>query len=349
MSRIKDIRFREIARPLRATFSTAAGSKHLTKSIIVTVTLRDGVKVMGECPASLAFKDESPPVMAGVLKEAVPALLDMPIDHYEEEIDRLRRVYALFPMTMSGLEVALFRAFLASKGMTEHAYWGGMTRTVPTDITIPFVPDRTFLVRWMNYAIRKGFTVYKLKVSGDPEQDRELVSFVCSFLRDNLNNHTLRLDGNQGYNRDTFLRFVDHINKADYRIELFEQPLPREDYKGMKDIRHASPIPIILDETVLTGEDAQRVVDEDLADGVNIKLAKSGIRESCAILDIAQRHRLSLMIGCMTETMVGLSAGIYLAGGTSVFDFIDLDSIYFFYHRNRYGMIQIQGPRFTVE
>ncbi|OPX97399.1 MAG: L-Ala-D/L-Glu epimerase [Syntrophorhabdus sp. PtaB.Bin006] len=349
MNRIKGVRFQEIARPLRATFSTAAGSKHLTRSVIVEVALSDGSKGLGECPTSLAFKNESVPVMAGVLKEATPALYGMPIDHYEEGIDRLRKAYAPFPMTISGLEMALFRAFLAGKGMTEHTYWGGRTRTVPTDITIPFVPDKTFLLRWMKYAFRKRFTIYKLKVSGDLEQDRELISFVCSVLRHNVNDYALRLDGNQGYNRDTFLRFVDYIDRAGYRIELFEQPLPREDYRGMRSIRHASPIPVILDETVLTGEDAQRVVDEGLADGVNIKVAKSGIRESRLILDIAQRHRLSLMIGCMTETMVGLSAGIHLAAGTGVFDFIDLDSIYFLYHKNRYGTIQMQGPCFTVE
>ncbi|OPY65113.1 MAG: L-Ala-D/L-Glu epimerase [Syntrophorhabdus sp. PtaU1.Bin050] len=349
MNRIKGIHFREIVRPLRVTFSTAAGSKHLTRSVIVEATLSDGAKGIGECPTSLAFKDESLPVMTGVLKEAAPVLCGMPIDHYEEGITGLRKTYAAFPMTVSGLEVALFRAFLTSKGITEHAYWGGRTRTVPTDITIPFVPDKAFLLCWMKYAFRKGFTVYKLKVSGDPEQDRDLISFVCGVLRDNVNDYALRLDGNQGYNRDRFLRFVDHINKADYRIELFEQPLPREDYKGMRSIRHASPIPVILDETVLTGEDAQRVVDEGLADGVNIKVAKSGIRESRIILDIAQKHHLSLMIGCMTETMAGLSAGIHLTAGTGAFDFIDLDSIYFLYHRNRYGMIQIQGPRFTVE
>ncbi|OPY80866.1 MAG: L-Ala-D/L-Glu epimerase [Syntrophorhabdus sp. PtaU1.Bin153] len=349
MSRIKDIRFREIVRPLRATFSTAAGSKHLTRSIIVSVTLSNGVKGMGECPTSLAFKDESPPVMTGVLKEALPALHDMPIDHYEEGISRLRKTYTPFPMTMSGLEMALFRAFLASKGIREQAYWGGRTRTIPTDITIPFVPDRTFLLRWMKYAFRKGFTIFKLKVSGDLQQDRDLISFACGVLQDSLNNYALRLDGNQGYTRDTFLRFLDYIDRARYPIELFEQPLPRKDYKGMKGLCHASPIPIILDETVLTGEDAQRVVDEGLADGVNIKLAKSGIRESSTILDIAQRHGLSLMIGCMTETMVGLSAGIHLAAGTGAFDFIDLDSIFFLYHRNCYDTIRLQGPCFTVE
>jgi L-alanine-DL-glutamate epimerase-like enolase superfamily enzyme len=349
MSRIKNICFREVVRPLRATFSTAAGSKHLTRSIIVTVTLSNGVKGAGECPTSLAFKDESPPVMAGVLREAAPALHGMPINHYEEWISRLRKTYASFPMTISGLEVALFRASLASKGVREHAYWGGTTRTVQTDITIPFVPDRTFLLRWMKYAFRKGFTIFKLKVSGDPEQDRDLISFACSMLQDNLKHYVLRLDGNQGYKRDAFLRFVDYIDKARYPIELFEQPLFRKDYKGMKGVCRASPIPIILDETVLTGEDAQRVVDEGLADGINIKLAKSGIRESRIILDIAQRHGLSLMIGCMTETMAGLSAGIHLAAGTGAFDFIDLDSIFFLYHKNRYDTIRIQGPCFTVE
>ena len=54
------------------------------------------------------------------------------------------------------------------------------------------------------------------------------------------------------------------------------------------------------------------------------------------------------MIGCMTETMVGLSAAIYCASGNAAFDYIDLDSIHFMHHRNRHENITIEGPRFVV-
>ncbi|OPY75853.1 MAG: L-Ala-D/L-Glu epimerase [Syntrophorhabdus sp. PtaU1.Bin058] len=57
---------------------------------------------------------------------------------------------------------------------------------------------------------------------------------------------------------------------------------------------------------------------------------------------------MKTMIGCMTETMVGLSTAIHMAAGTGAFDYIDLDSIHFLYHRNRYNTLTIDGPRFII-
>lgn len=132
-------------------------------------------------------------------------------------------------------------------------------------------------------------------------------------------------------------------------MELFEQPLKRSDYKGLKVLFKNSPVPIIADETVFSADDCKRVIEEKLAHGVNIKIAKSGISESRKILHLAKQAGLKLMIGCMTETMIGLSAGICLAAQTAAFDYIDLDSIHFLYHRKRYGSIQIDGCRYVFE
>jgi hypothetical protein len=52
------------------------------------------------------------------------------------------------------------------------------------------------------------------------------------------------------------------------------------------------------------------------------------------------------MIGCMTETMTGLSAAIHCAMGTGVFDYIDMDSIHFLYHRKQYDTISIDGSAY---
>ncbi len=93
----------------------------------------------------------------------------------------------------------------------------------------------------------------------------------------------------------------------------------------------------------------QRVIDENLGDGINIKIAKTGIKETLKILGMAKKSKLKLMIGCMTETMVGLSAGIYLTLGYGGFEFIDLDSIYFLHHKRQYGNITINGPEFIIE
>jgi len=109
-----------------------------------------------------------------------------------------------------------------------------------------------------------------------------------------------------------------------------------------------SPVPIILDETIFSVEDLDRAISENLCNGVNIKIAKSGIAESLKIYRVAKKHGLKLMIGCMTETMVGLSAGIFFASGTDGFDYIDLDSIHFLHHKDCYNKIKIKGSNILI-
>jgi L-alanine-DL-glutamate epimerase-like enolase superfamily enzyme len=116
----------------------------------------------------------------------------------------------------------------------------------------------------------------------------------------------------------------------------------------MKHVFKNAPVPIIVDETVFSEQDCIKVIENQLAHGVNIKIAKSGIEESGKILKCAKKAGLKCMIGCMTETMIGLSASIFMAAGTNSFDYIDLDSIYFLYHKSLLGNISISDNTYDI-
>lgn len=251
-------------------------------------------------------------------------------------------------MTLSGLEVALFRAALQSEGTSEAAFWGGKTQTLTTDITIPFVPDLRTLEPWIQKAIRTGFKTYKIKVSGKVKTDFDFVAGIHRRLTDAGNPFIIRLDGNQGFSAPSALTLLEKLARADIAIELFEQPIQRDDYKAMRTLCRDCPVPVVADETVFCLEDCKRVIDERLAHGVNIKIAKSGIAESRRILKLAKQAKFKLMIGCMTETMTGLSAAIHFAAGTNAFDYIDLDSIHFLTHRKTCGEITITGHSYYI-
>ena len=196
--------------------------------------------------------------------------------------------------------------------------------------------------------MRKGFAAYKLKVSGDVERDLKTVGLVQSILKEKAGDYRLRLDGNQGYTPETFLAFVDSLQGRRYAIELFEQPLRKDDFRGLAYIKERSPLPVILDESVAGIRDAQRAVDNNLGHGINIKIAKSGIAESMRILELAGRSGMKLMVGCMIETMVGLSSAIFMAAGSGAFDFMDLDAVHFLYGGNAYPGIVREGRAFIV-
>jgi L-Ala-D/L-Glu epimerase len=348
MGDIDGIRCKEVIRPLRTTFSTSLGQKDVMKSIIVEVRLRDGSTGLGECPTSFALREETTPAIKGIIREVAPELKSLPIDSYSEAIEKFRRLYPLNPMTVSGLETALFRASLSCGGVSEYDHFGGNVEKLETDITIPFLTDLEVLRKWMTYTLSKKFTTFKLKVSGNVVKDKSFVEEVCRFLKDHIHAFIIRLDGNQGFTEKTYFDFLDFLAGKSYPIEIFEQPLPKDDYKGLKEIKNRSPVPVILDETIFNVTDLERSIEDDLCHGINIKIAKSGINESLKLYNKAKESGLKLMMGCMTETMVGLSAGINFAAGIDGFDYIDLDAIHFLHHKHSYEGITISGAHYSI-
>ena len=313
------------------------------KSVLIRVTLADGSRGFGEVPTSHAMPAETPAAIGDLLGEIIPSLRGADAGEYEQITDRLRRRFRGFAMTLSGLETALFRAYLASSGLSEHAYWGGKALSLETDITIPITGDPLRLRQWVEYTARKGFRIYKVKMSGIVDADKESLSRVTECLEEQGRPYILRLDGNQGYSAASYRAMVSFLEKRAFPVECFEQPLPKADFRGFKEIRKERAVPVVLDESVISSEDLKRGIGDDLCDGVNIKVAKSGISESRRIYEMAKKCGLKVMAGCMIETMVGLSGGIYFAAGTGGVDFIDLDAIHFLYHKHRYGTVTVDS------
>ena len=349
MSRIERIRFWKTLRPLRTLFRTSLGSKSVATSVLVEVTLAGGAMGVGEVPTSFVLPHETPDAIKAVLADTRRLLAGAPVTDWPAVKAGLQRRFGEFHMTLSGLEVALFRAELADMGESELAYWSAQSASVETDITVAFIPDPQDLCRWMKRAAKIGFRHYKVKVTGDVEADIAFVKAVREHLERLTGGYVIRLDGNQGYKAGSYRRMLDELRRAKIDIELFEQPLPADDFAGLRKIAGCSPVPVILDETVFDAEACRRVIDERLGDGVNIKIAKSGIAESAAILKCARAGGLKLMIGCMTETMVGLSAGIYMAAGTAAFDYVDLDAAHLLFGARRFGDIEIAGRRYLID
>jgi L-alanine-DL-glutamate epimerase-like enolase superfamily enzyme len=157
------------------------------------------------------------------------------------------------------------------------------------------------------------FQRLKLKLGGGDGLDVERVRAVRA-----VTDVPLQVDVNEWWSVDEALEALPQL--ADLGVEYCEQPLREGDPGGAK-VKAASPIPIYLDEDCHTLPDVPACLER--AHGVNIKLAKSGgIREAVRMAHAARALGLGVMLGCMTESGLGISAGAQIA---SLCDFIDLD------------------------
>jgi len=102
---------------------------------------------------------------------------------------------------------------------------------------------------------------------------------------------------------------------------VLEQPLPPSELDGLAEVTRRAEIPVIADESCETAADIPPQVGK--VDGINIKLAKCGsLREAIRMIAVARAHGLMVMVGCMIESSIGITAAAHF---TPLVDIVDLD------------------------
>jgi L-Ala-D/L-Glu epimerase len=161
--------------------------------------------------------------------------------------------------------------------------------------------------------VRGRFKRLKLKLGGGDGLDVERVRAVRG-----VSDVPLQVDVNEFWSLDEALEAVPQLQELG--VEYCEQPLRAGD-PGGPELKRRSPLPIYVDEDLHTLEDVPACAER--AHGLTVKLAKSGgIREAVRIVHAGRALGLGMMLGCMNESGLAVSAGAQIA---SLFDHIDLD------------------------
>lgn len=130
---------------------------------------------------------------------------------------------------------------------------------------------------------------------------------------------TIRVDANAAWTPKEAIKTINAL--APYNIEFVEQPIPPHDLEGLRLIRENVPLPILADESCVTVEDIPWIAG--CVDGINIKLMKcGGLRQALKMIHVARAHNLRVMIGCMIESSLAITAAAHL---TPLVDYADLD------------------------
>ena len=159
-----------------------------------------------------------------------------------------------------------------------------------------------------------GFPILKLKLDSDSEHSLALVRAVRT-----VSDARLVADANCAWTAEQAIQIIPAM--ADLGLEWIEQPVPEEDLEGMQQVRETSVLPVFADEPVRTAKDIPELAG--FVDGVNIKVQKAGgLREALHMIAVARAHDLQVMLGCMVETSVGITAAAHLA---PLVDWADLD------------------------
>jgi L-alanine-DL-glutamate epimerase-like enolase superfamily enzyme len=209
----------------------------------------------------------------------------------------------------SAIDCAAHDLFNKKKGRTFMSRWGISYIKFPlTSYTLGVGSVTELKTKIMDLP----WPIYKIKVTGKDDDDiiRQLRKQTPALLR---------VDANCAWPLKDAVRMAEAL--FNLNVEFIEQPFQANQYKETRILSEKCPVPLIADESCQGEEDIIKCADA--FDGINIKLAKcGGITPAINMIKLAKKAGLKVMIGCMTETTVGISAASQLL---PFVDYADLD------------------------
>ncbi|MCM8568084.1 dipeptide epimerase [Gramella jeungdoensis] len=291
---------------LKHTF-TISRESHDTQDTLITCLSIDGHTGYGESTSNPYYK--------------------ITFESMEKEIEAIREEIENFDFK----EPEGFHDFLVSKGLSNfsicaldlaahdlygklqakplYEIWGTSNDQYPiTNFTIGL----DSIGKMVEKMEEQPWPIYKIKLGTD--NDLEIVK--------ELRKHTdakFRVDANCAWEASQAIQYCRELKELG--VEFIEQPLHAEDWEGMKKLQKEAVLPLIADESCIVEEDVDKCAG--YFDGINIKLTKcAGLTPALRMIKKAKELGLKVMVGCMTESTVGISA---IAQLLPQLDYVDMD------------------------
>lgn len=296
----------ETVHPFRISRSVRTGDD------LVWVRLEhEGIEGWGEADPS-AYYGETADTVDAALRRLAPRLEEVEDPFALEPIERdLRALLGRNGAAHSAVSSALHDWVGKRAGLPLWKMWGLDPAEAPlSSFTIGIDEPDVMAAKTREAA---EYPILKIKLGSADDEAR------LKAVREAAPEKTLRVDANAAW---TPREAVEGIAMcAAYGVEFVEQPLPPALLEELAFVRARSDLPIVVDESSIVASDVPRL--RGLADGINIKLAKcGGPREAIRMVHAARACGLSVMLGCMLETTLGIAPAAHVA---PLVDYADLD------------------------
>lgn len=293
---------------LRHTWTIARNSSRAKRNVLTRLR-HEGIEGYGEAAPNPRYGEDAESV-ARSLDTVAPQLADDP-GRLDAMLDRVEAALPSSPSARAAIDIALHDWAGRSAGQPLYRLLGTDPRKTPQtslSIGIDAVPV-------MQEKVREAGDVPVLKIKAGLKNDREILEGIRK-----VTDKPLWVDANEGWTEPALavemIRWMQGMG-----VVLIEQPLPAEDLQGARFVRERVDLPIFADEAALGPNDVPRLAGA--YDGVNIKLQKAGgLRAARRMVDAARDFGLKVMLGCMIETSIGITAAAHLS---PLADLADLD------------------------
>jgi L-alanine-DL-glutamate epimerase-like enolase superfamily enzyme len=292
---------------LKHTFTIAHDSRDFQSTLIVELE-QDGFKGYGEATSNKYYGftiDAMKKSIEGIRGLLESIQIEDPETFWEQIEPHLREN----PFVLCALDVAANDLFGKMSGQPLYKLWGLNSNLRPlTDYTIGIDTIKNMVSKLKEMP----WPIYKIKLG--TEDDLAIVKELRKYT-----DSVFRVDANCAWNVDETIEFSRQMKPLG--VEFIEQPLKAGDVEGMKKVYQYSELPVIADESCILEEDVVQCAG--LFHGINIKLVKcGGLTPARRMIKEARDLNLKVMVGCMNESTVGISA---IAQLLPMLDYVDMD------------------------
>ncbi len=316
--RIERAQLREVTLPLTTPYELSFTTVTEIRSQIVLIRLADGRHGYGETVALPGYSRETPEEIRIQLE---PVLTELQRLDVQRGARLVRERLSGWPFARSPVLTALEMA-AGSFRLPPH---------IAVPLLAPLPPSRPEDLPDAVAELRKaGYRTIKVKIGRNVEADVRTAGALLEELPPDMR---VRFDANGGFDvgaAERFLAALDHPRRN--LVELVEQPLPADDWAGMRRLCAAQTIPLMLDEPIVTPDDVDRA-GEIGAGFIKLKLFKNGSPGDLVALarQAAERglgvvlgNGVSADIGCLAEAAVYAAHPELFSGAGEMNGFVKL-------------------------
>ncbi|HEU5367148.1 MAG TPA: dipeptide epimerase [Ktedonobacterales bacterium] len=298
---------RPIDLKLTTPFRISRGVEYVATNVLIELQ-HNGQTGYGEAAPSAYYGDTRETVLA-CMQSFADILGDDPF--LIEDIARsLDQCTGLQPSAKAAVDMALYDLVGKLLGVPVYKLLGlNPDKAAQTSFTIGIDTPENMAKKAL---AARDYPILKIKVGTPHDLDN------LKAIRE-VSSATIRVDANTAWTPKEAIKMIEAL--APYNIEFVEQPITPRDLDGLRLIRENVSVPIIADESCVAIEDIPRLAG--CVDGVNFKLMKSGgLTNVLKMIHTARAHHLRVMIGCMIESSLAITAAAHL---TPLVDYADLD------------------------
>ena len=291
---------------LKHKFTIAHDSRDFQDTLIVELT--DGkISGFGEATANRYYGITIQQIIKDI-KKVIPVIKQSP-DNPEKLWQQIFPLLKHNSFALSAIDIASYDYAFKKKALPLYQYWKLDPFQIPvTNYTIGFDTEEMMIKKIKEVE----WPVYKVKLGKGNDID------IVKALR-NQTNAIFRIDANGGWSPSQTIEYSHQLQQLG--VEFIEQPLKASDIKSMEKVFAESSLPLIADESCQREEDIE--ICKDRFHGINIKLSKcGGLTPALRMIRRIRSLGMKVMMGCMTESSVGISAIAHIA---PLVDYVDMD------------------------